>query len=244
MKTLVAVLLSYSTIAFGEDAKVPSISIETKVEMFSQYVRDAELVSNKPVAQTEFTIIHKSGIYIGIFHSVGIDGTGPNSDFGDELDPYIGWQGEIEKFPVDVSVVYYDFYPLANRLNNAYGPSVKIGRPFELNKMHTITPFIKDDLYVMSGKADFEGGDYVSFGVEHSCQISAKVSFLEEALLVRSDGVFGELPGVSWQYTGLVNFKLNNTTKISVPSVQFSAPITSRNERFYVVFAAGLTATF
>lgn len=90
--------------ATSADEAEPTWSFEGKLTALSDYVwRGVSQTDEKPALQLDVAVTHASGIYVGLWAS--------NVDFGEddgisvEVDPYIGWSGQVAENGSELDVV-------------------------------------------------------------------------------------------------------------------------------------------
>lgn len=157
--SLVAALLAASTTAFAEEKS--ELGISANVAMTSNYVwRGMTQTNNSPAIQGGFDLDYK-GFYLGTW--------GSNVEFGDEknsmeMDLYLGYAGEVDKFSYDIGFIEYVYPNMSDEYNfgEAY---LSLGYDFDVASLSAMYALGVDTHDADSAADDWEPTDYVEVGV-------------------------------------------------------------------------------
>lgn len=175
--------------ASGSESKY-KLTGEINAGFFSEYIGglSGSTAFPHPVFQQSIkATLEPLGFYAKIWNSYSPKG-GPNSDFGDEIDYFIGVQRKIGKFSLDVGYVYYDFYKLGHHKGDLQALSLNVDFP----DIKGVTPYVnlERDFTVRGG----EGGHLYRTGVRHAFEIIGKQALGWEASIAGHDGAYGYKP--------------------------------------------------
>ena len=126
--------VAYFIVTGESDAAEPGktlLEINFSTKVLTQYAGDTGVVAyNRPVSQNDLTItLIQSGMYLDIWQSVSLSHPGRSTNYGNEIEYYAGWSGEISGIGVDTGVGYFDLITLFSM------PEGDVIQPyFELNK--------------------------------------------------------------------------------------------------------------
>jgi len=110
-KSILSAALTTALIV-GTTTVEAATEISANVALVSDYMFRGISQSNEDIAiQGGFDLAFDNGIYVGVWgSSVDFDTNGPGFDGSLELDPYIGWAGDItDNVGVDVGYMYYSY---------------------------------------------------------------------------------------------------------------------------------------
>jgi hypothetical protein len=179
--------------AAGPEKTLLEINFSTKV--LNQYVGDTGVVAyNRPVSQNDLTITHvPSGMYLDIWQSVSLSHPGRSTNYGNEIEYYAGWSGEIAGIGVDTGVGYFDLITLFSMPEgDVIQPYIELNKKFDAAEGHTLTPYVRAEYGIPAkGNAKEFKGLYVYTGLKHGWQISKDVSVSQKAAIIFDDGAYG-----------------------------------------------------
>jgi len=241
MKTLrglfIVIVAVYATALYGEEK---SVSVEFTPKILSKYVdADGVVFYDGLVAQADFTVSSKNGLYLTIWQSRGLRGHREDQVLN-ETDYYLGWAGEVAGFAIDVSGGYYDLSPIMKDTRNAIRSfSVELRpageRPF--------TPFISLESYHMRSDADFEGGTRTRLGVEFSLAVG-KASIEQSLEVCYEDGAFGYGKATVGIYKADVTWSVGKVDFV-LPSLSLYRPFVKHDgQKTELVVGAGARWSF
>jgi len=216
-------------------------------EISSQYMGDNGAVfHNQPVLQTELSIAFPKfeGGYFKLRQSMGLDGTGLSSDYGDELDYTLGWTGKKRGIDLDVGVAYLDLWDLLK------GPKgdmllVYLELSKELKFQIPLTVYVKiEDFLSPTGDRSWQGVWY-RVGINQYVNIIDDSVFFEHDLyLLADDGAFEAESGIVCGYQSRLGWNISNDLTVDI-SAKMVFPLSSFDDRkFEVVPALGATYRF
>lgn len=169
------------------------INFSTKV--LNKYVGDTGFVAyNHPVSQNDLTITHvPSGIYLDIWQSISLSHSGRSTNYGNEIEYFLGWAGDIAGIGVDTGVAYFDLITLFNMPEgDVIQPYIELNKKFDVAGRHTLTPYVRAEYGIPAkGNANEFKGLYVYTGLKHGWQISKNVSVSQKAAIIFDDGAYG-----------------------------------------------------
>jgi len=241
--TLMVIMGFAFSLANAEDEKV-SVSFSSKV--WSRYLgSDSAVIHDDPVLQNDVFILLANGFYFNIWQSVGLDDTDLSSNFGDELDFTLGWNGNIDKFGLDMGIIYIDGLPVFEMAQgDSLMPYIELNRGFDITAKHSLTPYAKLELlFPLNG--DYSSSD-ISGGIKHNWQLSDRFAISQKAYLLYDNGVWGFDDGVIGGYNMDLSWKLSEKFAINPLMLKITTPMASLNDgrKTEMVFGTGLTFHF
>jgi len=173
----------------------PLFEINFSTKVLNRYVGDTGVVAyNRPVSQSDLTITHNpTGIYLDIWQSISLNNAGRSTNFGNEIEYYVGWAGEITGIGVDTGVAYFDLITLFNMPEgDIIQPYIELNKKFAVAEGHTLTPYARAEYGIPAkGNAKEFKGLYVHTGLKHGWRMSKDVSVIQKAVIIFDDGAYG-----------------------------------------------------
>lgn len=220
---LLLVLLGVVGTTYAENG----ISVTSTHGMWSKYLLgDGTIADEDPVLQTTITLRHDSGVYVGMFHSIGLDESGPNSDFGDEINWTLGWSRRYGDFGLDFGLRYLDLHPL---LTGARGDWLQSYSELSYQIIvpgNRFIPFMRVEysMPLADGRMFEDGSVRLIGGVSHRMDFGPIIGVDHRMALVYDDGpgalsaagVFQYQAGFFWQPIQFMSIEFPNV-KISLP---------------------------
>ena len=247
---IVAVVFNFSVgwvIAHAEENNPFTATLTSRV--WSKYVVSAGLnLHNKPVLQTDLYVQHSSGLYCDIWWSVGLDGTSPNSDFGDEIDYTCGWTGKAGGLVLNFGVAYFDVHRLFGRpADDVVQIFGEVNHTFPVG-VHSVTPFLRFEYSMVppGSASDLKPTIEAHVGATFAINLNEKIALaIRPAFMYNSGGLVGDPislfhPAVSFQV------KLSGKVTLEVINLKFPVPLThtSDDRKFAFVGGIGIVVTF
>jgi len=202
MKTIKLIVLISLITALGS-AQSYVFSTDVRSEFMGA---NGAIFHNQPVLNSSLILSLPNGIYVGTWHSVGLDNTDLSSDFGDELDLFLGFSNSYEKINLDAGIIYIDVHNLAKI------PEGDVVYPYmELNMpMANLTPFVKVECsFPIVGIEPIKGT--LSFiGTRHVWKLNKTIHVNQEIKTMYDSGAFGFDSGWIGQYSISLNIKSFN----------------------------------
>jgi hypothetical protein len=173
----------------------PLFEVNLSAKVLNQYVGDTGVVNyNRPVLQNDLTITHvSSGVYLDIWQSISLSRSGVSSNYGNELEYFIGWSGEIFGIGADAGIGYFDLITLFNMpKGDVIQPYIELNKKAELGGHHTLIPYVRVEYGIPAkGNAKEFKGLYVYNGLKHGWQITEYISVNQKAVIIFDDGAYG-----------------------------------------------------
>lgn len=181
--------------------------------------------------QSEIGVETKWGIYATIWHSTDFD-SDPSGDYGDELDYYLGWAGNVGPVSLDVGFSYFDAIELfRGAKDDTFYLYARVGKTFE-SKTGSYTPFLKGNLYINGRGSEVEGGTVVTAGLEYEPPLPIEwLSLPARFQIGYDDGAFGNDNGFISGFALEANWQVSERFSITAPILQVSIPLTTHDER-------------
>lgn len=252
MKKLLAVLVVF--VALG--ISVPVGAEEAGIGLtFNPRIWDGYLFSNgfkahhDPVLHTNLTFGLPQDFWVDIFHSMGLDGTSPNTDLGDELDLTAGWGGAKEKISFSLGVSYFALYNLERMKDDAMQLFGEVGYTWDGVKGHKFAPYTRlEYTFPVKKGALPPGGLLGKFGVTHTWQLASWVELANRPAIHYDEGAFGFQEAALFNWRGGLNWKIAKNAIIELPALMYSTPLTRLREpdprKSEMVIGMGLTFRF
>ena len=233
---LVLLLAGPNLVYAGE----PGLTISPRV--WSQYLGSTGAVVKTPVLQTDFFIQLPRGFYGDVWHSVGLDGSGPSSGFDDEVDYTLGWSGPIGALTFDLGAAYFDLVNLGTIRGDVIQPYFETRYDFRLTEAHTLSPYLRLELaYPVKGDTP-NAGVHLFGGAQHNWKIAPAFAVAQRAALLYDDGAYGLDNGLLVQYGGDLQWTPTAALTLNLFSLKISVPLTVDDARkSEAVFGVGLT---
>lgn len=241
--TLMVIMGFAFSLANAEDEKV-SVSFSSKV--WSRYLgSDSAVVHDEPVLQNDVFVSLANGLYFNVWHSVGLDDTDLSSNFGDELNFTLGWNGNTDKLGLDMGIIYIDGLPVFEMIQgDSLMPYIELNRGFDITDKYSLTPYIKLELlFPLNG--DHSSGDILG-GIKHNWQLFDRFAINQKAYLLYDNGVWGSNDGIIGGYNMDSSWKLSEKLAINPLMLKVTTSVTSLNDgrKTEMVFGTGLTFHF
>lgn len=243
--TVAAVVVSMAAFAGLARADGDDFKVTLSSRVWSKYVVGAGItLHKKPALQTDLFVLSPWGFYVDIWQSAGMDGTSPNSDFGDEIDYTLGWRGKSGNTGLNFGVSYFDVYKLFGApkedVVQLYG---EVNHTFPIGN-HVVAPFVRLEYSMRppGSTARTQASVLVSSGAAHFAPLLNKVSIFNKAWLAYDSGrltgqeifLFQSLHGLRWSPTKRIT--------VEAPNIKLSIPITHTpdSRKFEAIFGAGV----
>jgi len=245
---LVVLLFGMTGNAFGTNGK-QDISVTVSSKVYSKYLgsHTGSICDDDPSLQNDLFVSLPKGFYLEIWHSVGLDGTGLSSDYGDELDYIIGWKGEVKEINLDLGAVYIDCVDLfKSPQGDLIIPYLEVNKEFDISENHRLTPYVCFEFPYSAKGDEFGHGLWTYFGTKHAWQITPKFAFSQKVNLFFDDGACGNDSGLLGQYRCDLSWQISKSTTIDLISIKAITPFTSLsdNRKTEIVYGAGITYRF
>ncbi|MBI4992308.1 MAG: hypothetical protein HZB99_03750 [Candidatus Harrisonbacteria bacterium] len=227
------IVLSFCMLNIPKDVNAENPSFTLYTGAYSNYLLDNGMVfHNDPVLQSELMINLPKGFYLDMWHSIGMDGSGPSSGLDDELDYTAGWKGDIKGLTLNIGILYMDIVDILNvPRGDVVLPYAEAGKVLSLTETQILNPFAKVQPAI-SAKGDYpKGGLYWGTGLRHLYQINPKMGLGEELMFIHDSGAFGFDNGWLFKYAVNVNRKLFGPFSLDFPMLKFTAPLSGMNDR-------------
>ena len=189
----------------------------------------------QPVLQTDLSLSWPSGVYTGIWHSVGFDDKSLSSNFGDEVDIYVGWARSWRSLNVNTGTIFVDVYPVTTMP----GGDVLFSYLEANTAFNSLSPFVRiDHSLPLVGQKPVRG-TFTSAGLRHQWAINQNTSIKQEIKTMHDTGTFGFDAGWLSQYLLTCNWHGFNI------HVRGSYPLTKLSQRQpKLVCGGGYSFTF
>jgi len=239
---------------WGIDEGEEGVAVEVTSQWLSQYVNTGGIsFSGGPVLQSSLTVSLPSGFYAQVWHSTEIDANLLDNP-GAELDFYLGWSGRLywlenpflNSLEWDVNISYQDYPGLFSRMKEDFlGLELEVKKPFELNEVHVLSPFVAVEYYYPLNGNGGEQGAYASVGLRHSWKIWESISLEQSVRGTYDSGAFGYESGIVGAYTASLQWKATEHLNVDLGLVQYTVPISSfHNRKNEIVYGAGIRYEF
>lgn len=245
---MVVLLIGVTGVVFaGNEGQDISVTISSKI--YSKYLGSytGKVCDDDPSLQNDLFITLPKGFYLEIWNSIGLDGTGLSSDYGDELDYLVGWSGKSEEINLDIGIAYIDCIDLfESPRGDLILPYLEINKEFDVSEKHRLTPYIGFEFPFSAKGNEFGHGFFARFGVKHAWQISPKLVFNQKINLFFDDGALGGDSGILGQYRCDLSWQISKSTTIDLISIKAIDPITSLSDgrKTEMVYGTGIAYRF
>ncbi len=206
-------------------------------------------VYEKPVFTSTLFIGFDAGYYGGVFYATDVADIGQggfSTTWGDELDWFIGWQGNIfGDFQLKTQVVYLDLFKvIEDQDNDVFRFIIEVNNVFTLDQ-HTLIPFAAIwTNQPVHGDTPERGTDTI-IGVRHKYNYSDLLSLFQEVEIRKDGGFAGREPTTLLRYQVKPSWKISKKFALHPLIFRFSGPLTSTHERDSEwVWGTGLTIQF
>ena len=230
-----------------QEEQGPGIAVTLSSTVWSKYVIGNGLIArDEPVLQNDLFVSLPYDFFIDVWWSVGLDGTGVNSDFGDEVDYTIGWSGALEEFNLTASFGYYDLFELGtDEGGDVFFNFLEVSRAFpDVLDGHTLTPYLNATMY-FPHKWDVSDGVQPVLGLRHSWLVTRWLSANSDIGFIYDSGAFDFEPGFLWKYQGTLDWRLNDHLTLNLPQIKARVPLEPLNRREAVaVYGAAIIFNF
>jgi hypothetical protein len=191
--TMAFIFVACECSAVESDRALLEINFSTKV--LNRYIGDTGVATyNHPVSQNDLTIIHvPTGFYLDIWQSISTSHSGRSTNYGNEIEYFLGWSGEIAGIGMDTGIGYFDLITLfAMPGGDVVQPYVELTKKINVTDQHAITPYVRAEYGIPAkGNAKELKGLYVYSGLKHGWQISKDFSINQKVSIIFDDGAYG-----------------------------------------------------
>jgi hypothetical protein len=207
----------------------------TNLDWKSSYVLmdNAGLFHDEPVIQGDITATFQNGIYASLWFSTSPESSWGN-DLGDEIDPSLGWSGDIGYgFKMNIALIYF-YEPEAN-FPDIWYPKMVISHEFFGWDIG-----LKIGVYLPIDGS--EGGWLVGPMANKTFKVTDKWSVPVTLKLIYDDGGFGNDSGVIPSISTGLNYKVSDGLSVSL-SIAGCVPLwtdDARKERFVLGLGTSL----
>ncbi len=216
------------------NASAKDLSVNHYGGVYSKLLMDNGVVFHGgPVIQNELLIVLSNGLYLDLWHSMGMDGSGLSSGLDDRLAYTVGWRGRMRKYSFDAGVTYMDMAGLLEFPDrDLLLPYLEVGRVVTAKGGNQVFGlYLKIQPGFPANGSYPEKGFYVGAGLRHSYQAGKKLFLKEEFVLIRDSGAFGFGGGALFKYDVRINRKLFGPLSLDFPMLKFIAPFSGMNDR-------------
>jgi len=244
---LVVLLIGVTGVVFADDS-YEEISVTFSSRIYSKYLGSytGRVCDDDPSLQNDLFITLPKGFYLEIWNSIGLDGTGLSSDYGDELDYLVGWSGKLEEINLNIGIAYIDCIDLfESPRGDLILPYLEINKEFDVSEKHCLTPYLGFEFPFSAKGNEFGHGFYTRVGLKHDWQISPKLVFNQKINLFFDDGALGD-SGILGQYCCDLSWQISKPTTIDLISIKAIDPLTSLSDgrKAEMVYGTGMTYRF
>ena len=239
MRTLIALFtVILTSVAYAQvdvdtqDFDVPEqVTMTLSVDWLSEYVADGIVFLDKPVVQTDLYVTLPHGIYLDIWHSVGLNDGNFSSDFGDEIDYTIGWSGNIkDNLVLNVGIAYFDLVDVGTFSSDMVQLYAELSTEAEVGNL-TISPFIELEQHWVVGWPGVEGGLQVITGVRHNTPLFLDDLDLSQRFQITYDsGVAGFDSGFIGEYCAGISWQVTDMMSVTPIQLKISSPLGSMDD--------------
>lgn len=208
--------------AFGIFITAPVVaeaqSLDTTCEVWSKYHgSDGNVFDEDPSVQCSATLSADSGLYGGVWVAQDFDNV---TDFGDEIDFYVGYGGELGGgFTFDASLQYF---ALSN-FGDVWNSYIQISAPsIELMNGVNMTPYVKFDHYFPVGD-DPAAGTLIRVGPAFNADLGNSWSLGFDPQVFHDDGAFGNYEGYVLFANASLGYAFENGVSVA-GLVRYSTP--------------------
>lgn len=205
--------------AFTAHAK-PSLSGEVVVGNKYLTFGSGSVLSEEKTAQTSINAEWENGFFVNLWLSRPLNRHVAKSDFANENDYGIGWNGERDYWKVGASLTYFD-EPRLGKLgaNDIWYTSLTAS-----HRMGDVDLDANYDTYTPNRNSSFEGGHLVAVGISKKMEFAERISASWFSKIAYDDGGFGFAKGFLFNYGGEVSWKVNKTFSVIAPRFEGFVP--------------------
>lgn len=245
---LIVLVTGITEVVFA-DSSSEDISFTLSSKVYSQYLiaDTGHIGHDKPVIQTDLFISLPKGFYFDLWHSAGLDGTGLSSDYGDEIDYTVGWNGKLGEINLDLGVSYFDLVDLFKLPHgDLIRPYLELNKGFDITESHRLTPYVYLGFPYSAKGDEFGHGFFVRSGIKHAWQITPELTLNQKTNLFFDNGACGFDSGILGEYRCDIGWQISKSTTIDLISLKFVTPFTSLSDsrETEIVYGVGITHRF
>ncbi len=230
---------------------IPNESIHTALSshVLSQYeLFNGVVVHDDLVVQTDITATFPGGFQLGVWYSAGLNDDSFSSDFGDEVDYTVGWNGKVGQTSVSAGVSYFDILELGHRTKGVVDvlrPYIVASQSYEVAENHTLGPVAK-----LEGKLRVEGhadaGVTLWLGIQHAWKLNPRLDFNQKLRVIGDTGSIGFHDIILGRYDAGFAYRLGKNVAWNVLSFTATTPFTSAadGQETSTTYGTGLTIKF
>lgn len=211
----------------------------------SKYVGpDGLTFYDKPVIQGNITLDHKSGFFVDLWISSGLN-TNWSTDWDDEMDYTLGWSGKIKPIQISTSISYFDDINIWQfSYNDVIKSEVRIDLPKKINKWLEVIYFVDyANYFIPDKKTPFNGGNIYSLGIDNEIIISEKIKITPSVQFSYDDGAFEVKPGCFIKMSSNLNLTLTKHFVWNIVEATFYGPLGEREMKNQLILGTGLSWT-
>jgi len=197
---------------------------------------------DEPVIQSSIFHESQNGVFCSLWNSIGLDDSDPSSNFGDEIDWTVGWQGDVRGFGFEATLAYWDVVDLfSDKPADIVGVTLAVSKAL----MMGINSSLSVERYIPTDSSVFNGGHRITVGLSYTGKIDESMSAFVGQEVVWEDGVFGLDSGFNGKFSTSINWKVGRAT-IAFPTLTVYTTLSDfkdgRKDEF--VAGSGISFTF
>ncbi|MDP3710496.1 MAG: hypothetical protein Q8R29_02095 [bacterium] len=223
MKRVIA--LSFLLVLLAAGHALGETVVTSKV--LSNYLFEAGNLWHKTsVVQTDMKTSLSRGFYFYLWHSVGLNDKNLNSDFGDELDYTLGWEGSIKNYSFGTGLIYMDYYKIrAQPRGDILQLYFEIKRKFQIAKKFSLTPFCRVERISAAKGTSPKRQSHTHLGTENFLE-HKKLAITQRIEFLLDRGAYGFQKSVIGKHQLALSYKLLGNLNLD-PSLISSVPFGS-----------------
>ena len=240
---------SFALLFLGACATFPADRIQPTLNMkwLSQDVRPNGAVKyDKPSVQTDLTLTHPNGVYVGLLDYAGANDADLSSNKGDEIDYTIGYRTAVGPMKLDAGFSYFDSFELWNgsrgNILRCYGDA---SVPITAGD-HTLALYLRPEFRFPASGAQPEAGAWLIGGVRHRWEIAEFLNFRQGVSVNHDTGFAGLDSGFIGSYEAHVNIPLSKVVSFDAISLRVYTPLSplDDNRQTETALGAGIIVRF
>jgi hypothetical protein len=198
------------------------------------------------VIQGNITLAHKSGLFLDLCYSSGFN-TDWSTNWDDELDYTLGWNGKVKNLDLTMSLTYFDNYSVGRMpYNDVIKSFFRLGFPTKkVNEYFSLTPFGSyTGYFIPDNNTPFEGGNVFALGFDSEVTLTSRLKIASSTSIGWDDGGFGVKTGSIFKHSSTVNVQVSKHFTWNILEASVYVPLGNRNMKNEVVWGTGLSWSF
>lgn len=225
------VLVSQSIFVLAEETSdEKAVSVSCSIGVYDKYLSQwsGAVLDIRPSVQGDVCVSFLNGFSIDIWTAKQLESQKDEVN-GNEVDLSFGWSGEIFGLQIESALTYYDLSPIADgREDNVWAPNVKVSKAY--GESVSLSPFIRVEMDIPDRGSSFDGGAYVSAGVDTVINLTKTEALNFSSYFTYDNGNYGADENCIYGQAASLQYTVGDLT-ITLPSIVLTTPLQADVDR-------------